>query len=187
MRVSAKGGKRTLTKDPLGAHCLVVKLCFTALAMILVMLSSAAVACSCARPEDLTERQLRYAMRDLSLIARGRVVAVRYPLGCRIAPIRWAYSLMEARLPVTYSIAISETLWGRPVATAYVVQWQVADWDACKPLGSAACEPVLPRGDALWVLKRMPNGEQRYAGRCGLMLAPHFLRLSQQSARADQM
>lgn len=117
-------------------------------------------------------------MRSVSLIARGRVVAIEQPLACRVAPMRWAYALARARLPVTYSVAVRETLLGPPVRMVKVVQRQMADFDACRPLGSAACEPDLPVGDALWVLNRGPNGEQQYGGSCALMLAPYFLRLA---------
>lgn len=154
----------------------------TALTVTLLALPSVAIACSCMRPQDLTEQQIRSLLKDVSLIARGRVVAVAYPLGCRIAPLRWAYAVTGTRLPVTYSIAIRETLLGTSGRTTTVVQQQVAELDGCKPLGSAACEPALPPGDALWVLNRMPSGEQRFAGRCGQMLAPYLLRMAQRSS-----
>jgi hypothetical protein len=156
------------------------------LATVLVLQPSAAIACSCIPPEELTERQLRSGMADLSLVAYGRIIAVEYPPGCRVAPLRWAYSLAKMRLPVTYTVAVRETLWGQPVATTRVVQHQLASWDACKPLGSPACQPVLPFGDALWALHRMSNGEQTYAGQCGLTLASYYLRLGQTSVRSVQ-
>lgn len=148
------------------------------LAFIVALLPTAALACSCPAPEELSDKELRSMMRDLSLIAHGQVVAVNYPIGCRVAPLRLGYALASALLPVTYSLRIRQTLWGRPVAMTKVVQHQAADWDECRPLGSAACQPRMPVGDALWVLSRLPNGEQRNTGRCGLQLAPHFLRLS---------
>ncbi len=146
----------------------------------LIAFPSVAWACSCADPDDLTERQMRHLLSKVSLIARGRVVEVDYPAGCSVAPLRWAYAIAGARLPVTYTIAVRETLLGRPVRTTTVVQRQGAGFDGCRPLGSAACEDALPTGDTLWVLNRMPNGEQRSAGGCGLALAPHFLRLAKQ-------
>lgn len=151
--------------------------------MMLALQPAIAVACSCARPQTLTERQLRYIAKDMTLVAHGRVTAVRYPAACRIAPLRWAYALTGSRHKVVYSVAIRRTLWGRPVATTEVVQYQIAETDGCKPLGSAACEAALPRGDTLWVLRRTPDGEQRYAGRCGLLLAPYLIRLAQRTAR----
>ncbi len=148
--------------------------------MTLIALPSVAVACSCLPPQDLTENQLRNLIKDVSLIARGHVVAVNYPLGCRVAPLRWAYSMAQLRLPVTYTIAVRETMYGPSVRTTKVVQHQLADFKACKPVGANACEAALPVGDALWVLNRMANGEQRYAGRCGLILAPYYLRVARQ-------
>lgn len=150
--------------------------------VVLLALPSTAAACSCLGPQELTEQQLRALLKDVSLIARGRVVAVQYPLGCRIAPLRWAHALTGRPLPVTYTIAIRETLLGPSVRTTRVVQHQAAGFEGCNPLGSSACEPALPNGDALWVLNRTPNGEQRFAGRCGLELAPHFIRLARRSA-----
>jgi hypothetical protein len=89
--------------------------------------------------------------------------------------------LAGTRLPVTYTIAPRQILWGKRAGTVDVVQQQAAWRDGCKPLGSAACEPPLPAGDAFWVLMRDSDGVLRAAGRCGLMLAPYFLKLARQS------
>ncbi|WP_144033503.1 hypothetical protein [Sphingomonas guangdongensis] len=122
-------------------------------------------------------------MKDLSRIVRGRVVGIEYPLTCRIAPLRWIWSLTEYRLPVTYTVAVTRTLWGPPVRTTRIVQHQTAELDGCRPLGAPACEAAIPTGETLWVIRRLPNGEQRYTGGCGAAYAPYILRIARQSGK----
>jgi hypothetical protein len=146
---------------------------------------SASLACSCAYPETLSTAQRRAAMNELSVVGSGRIYVIEYPAACQIAPLRWFNATIGRRVPVVHKLLLRKVLWGRSTRMVDVVQYQKATWSSCKPLGSAACEPKLPLGDALWPLRRSSNGAQAYAGRCGIMLATYALRLSSGSGAAN--
>lgn len=160
--------------------------CFSALlALAAILSSSASLACSCAYPETLSAGQLRTAMNDLSAVGYGRIYAIEYPAACRIAPLRWFNAAIGRRAPFVYKLLFRKMLWGRSARMVDVVQYQQVTWSSCEPLGSAACQPKLPTGDALWPLRRWANGEHTYAGRCGVMLVTYALRLNQKTVVAD--
>lgn len=153
----------------------------TTLVIIVAAAPTTAVACSCGYPEDMTNRQLRYIVQSLPLVAYGRVYATTYPAACRIAPLRWVNAVIGRRAPVTYKLALRKIVWGKSPRNIEVVQYQQVGWAECHPLGDAACQPKLPTGDTLWPLRR-DKGELVYSGRCGLIIANYVLRKFSQSA-----
>jgi hypothetical protein len=155
------------------------------LAIAATVSSSASMACSCAYPETLSAKQIRSGMKGLSVVGYGSVSAIQYPAGCKIAPLRWINVAFGRRVPVVHKLRFQKILWGRSAQTVDVVQYQMATWSSCKPLGGPACEPKLPWGDALWPLRRLPHGENRYAGRCEIMLAMYALHLQPETGMVN--
>lgn len=145
--------------------------------LVAAIVPAAALGCSCDDPAALSIGQMRAQAKHWSLVAYGRITQVHLPTGCRVAPVRWAHTVLGSRLPMTFHVKVTRTLWGRPLQTVSVVQRQIATWSGCVPLGSAACEAPLPGGDTLWVLSHTPTGELRHGGLCGVRLAARLLRL----------
>jgi len=140
-------------------------------ALLITLLPTQGMACSCIPIEDLSPSQLAKTLRDYPIVVRAGVASTEYPAACRIAPLRWFTRLFSERtVEVRHTLAVKSVIKGKPTKRLTVVQEQWIDYAGCVAPTEAACEINFKVTDDLWILRPSGTGTFRRANLCSSMI-----------------